>query len=321
VSRLVVALGGNALLRRDERADAATQRRHAVAAATSLAAAADEHELVVTHGNGPQVGLLALEAEAYEAVPPYPLDVLGAETQGMVGYVLAQALANAGARTVAAVLTQVVVDADDPAFTLPSKPIGPVYDEPTARLLAASRGWSVAPDGEAFRRVVASPEPREVVELPAIERLLESGLVVICAGGGGIPVVRDGTRILGVEAVIDKDRTAALLAESLAADRLAILTDVSRVERNWRTSDAAPIETATPRALRRLSFAAGSMAPKVDAACTFVERTGRPAVIGALDELTEVIAGAAGTRIEPDRVCLAEPRSCNERAERLELAL
>ncbi len=321
MSRLVVALGGNALLRRDERADAATQRRHAVAAAASLAAAADEHELVVTHGNGPQVGLLALEAEAYEAVPPYPLDVLGAETQGMVGYVLAQALANASARTVATVLTQVVVDADDPAFALPSKPIGPGYDEPTARLLAASRGWSVAPDGEAFRRVVASPEPREVVELPAIERLLESGVVVICAGGGGIPVVRDGTRILGVEAVIDKDRTAALLAEALAADRLVILTDVSRVERSWRTSDAAPIETATPRALRRLSFAAGSMAPKVDAACTFVERTGRPAVIGALDELADVIAGAAGTRIEPDRVWLAEPRSRDERAERLELGL
>ena len=309
MSRLLVALGGNALLRRGERADAATQRRHAVAAAALLAAAAEAHELVVTHGNGPQVGLLALEAEAYEAVPPYPLDVLGAETQGMVGYLLAQAFANASARPVATVLTQVVVDADDPAFAAPSKPIGPVYDEPTARMLAAARGWSVARDGEAFRRVVASPEPRELVELPAIEVLLDSGAVVICAGGGGIPVVRDGTRLRGVEAVVDKDRTAALLAESLAADRLVILTDVSHVERGWRTRNALPIETATPRALRRLSFAAGSMAPKIDAACSFVERTGRPAAIGALAELAEVVAGTAGTRLEPDRLTTTAARA------------
>lgn len=205
MSRLVVALGGNALLRRGERADATTQRRHAVAAAALLAAATDEHELVVTHGNGPQVGLLALEAEAYGAVPPYPLDVLGAESQAMVGYILAQALANASARTVVIVLTQVVVDADDPAFALPSKPIGPVYDEPAARLLAASRGWSVAPDGEAFRRVVASPEPRELVELPAIELLLESGAVAEMANK---------------RRRADRDRDAASASPSLVRCRL-----------------------------------------------------------------------------------------------------
>ena len=301
MTRLVVALGGNALLRRTERADAATQRRHAVAAAASLAAAADAHELVVTHGNGPQVGLLALEAEAYEAVPPYPLDLLGAESQGMIGYILAQALANASGRPIGTVLTQVVVDERDPAFAEPSKPIGPVYDERTAHALAAARGWSIARDGTAFRRVVASPKPAELVELLLIRLLLESGAIVICAGGGGIPVIREGRRLRGVEAVIDKDLTAALLAESVHADRLVILTDVSHVERNWRTGAAVPIEVTTPSALRRLTFEGGSMAPKIDAACGFVERTGRPAAIGALDELAEVLAGSAGTRIEPER--------------------
>jgi carbamate kinase len=306
MSRLVVALGGNALLRRSERADATTQRRHAVAAAASLAAAADEHDLVVTHGNGPQVGLLALEAEAYEDVPPYPLDVLGAESQGMIGYILAQALANASGRPIGTVLTQVVVAASDPAFAEPSKPIGPVYDERTAHALAAVRGWSIARDGTAFRRVVASPKPAELVELPLIRLLLESGAIVICAGGGGIPVTREAGRLRGVEAVIDKDLTAALLAESLVADRLVILTDVSHVQRHWRTGAAAPIEVTTPSALRRLSFEAGSMAPKIDAACGFVERTGRPATIGALDELAGVLAGSAGTRIETERA--ARPR-------------
>lgn len=301
MSRLVVALGGNALLRRNEAADAATQRRHAGAAAALLAAAAEEHELVVTHGNGPQVGLLALEAEAYTDVRPYPLDVLGAESQGMIGYVLAQELANASGRTPATLLTQVVVDAADPAFDTPSKPIGPAYDERTAATLATARGWSVARDGAAFRRIVASPEPLEIVELPAIELLLRSGAIVICAGGGGIPVVRDDGRLHGIEAVIDKDLTAALLAESLGADRLVILTDVAYVERNWRTRHAAPIATTTPRALRRLRFATGSMAPKIHAACRFVERTGRPAAVGALDDLAAVLAGTTGTRIEPER--------------------
>lgn len=300
--RLVVALGGNALLRRGEPAEAGVQRRHVAEAAAALGATADEHELVVTHGNGPQVGLLALEAEAYAAVAPYPLDVLGAESQGMIGYLLVQALGDAlpGRETVA-LLTQVVVDAADPAFLDPTKPIGPIYSEEEARRLARVRGWTVAPDGEHFRRVVPSPEPHEIVELHAIERLLEAGTVVVCAGGGGVPVVREQGRLRGVEGVIDKDLTAAVLAEGVAADRLLMLTDVPCVVRGWGTPSARELETATPEELRALHFAPGSMGPKVEAACRFVERTGGEAAIGALEDLARVVRGDAGTRVRARR--------------------
>ena len=298
MSRVVVALGGNALLRRGEPAEAATQRARVLEAASALAALSAGHELVLTHGNGPQVGLLALEADAYEAVAPYPLDVLGAESQGMIGYFLIQALRNElPGRDVVALLTQVVVDADDPAFGRPTKPIGPVYSEPEARRLAAERGWTVAPDGDRFRRVVPSPEPREIVERRSIEQLVGAGALVVCAGGGGIPVVAEAGRLRGVEAVIDKDLTAALLAEDVGAERLVMLTDVSCVERGWGTAAAEPIATATPSELRRLSFAAGSMGPKVEAACRFVERTGGEAVIGLLAELDAIARGEAGTRV------------------------
>jgi carbamate kinase len=297
MTRIVVALGGNALLRRGEPAEAETQRRNVARAASALAAVAHEHELLVTHGNGPQVGLLALEALAYKAVAPYPLDVLGAESQGMIGYLLAQALRAEIGREVAAVLTQVVVAADDPAFLRPTKPIGPVYSKRTAQRFAAKRGWTVAPDGQHFRRVVASPEPQAIVELDTIAALLAEGVVVVCAGGGGIPVVADGPSLHGVEAVIDKDLTAALLAEQVNAERLVLLTDVSYVERNWGSAEAEPIEAATPAELRRLAFAAGSMGPKVEAACRFVERTGGEATIGALTDLRAVAAGRAGTQI------------------------
>lgn len=296
--RLVVALGGNALLHRGEPAEAATQRAHVFEAASALAALAADNELVVTHGNGPQVGLLALEADAYKAVAPYPLDVLGAESQGMIGYLLVQALGGKlPEREVVALLTQVVVDRDDPAFARPTKPIGPVYDEAKARRLAAGHGWSVARDGRHFRRVVPSPEPRRIVELASVTRLLDSGAVVVCAGGGGVPVVRIGSCLKGVEAVIDKDLTAALLAEGLGADRLLMLTDVPYVERDWGLASATPIKVATPDELRRLSFATGSMGPKVEAACRFVERAGGEAVIGSLAELGAVARGEAGTRI------------------------
>lgn len=297
MSRLVVALGGNALLRRGEPAEAETQRRNVTLAAAALAGLADEHELVLTHGNGPQVGLLALEAEAYDGVAPYPLDVIGAESQGMIGYLLVQALRAETERSVVALVTEVAVDAGDPAFRRPTKPIGPVYAEAEARALAAEHGWTVAPDGPHFRRVVPSPEPRAIVELDAVEQLLARGSIVVCAGGGGVPVVREGRGLRGVEAVIDKDLTAALLAEQLAADRLVILTDVDHVERGWGTPAAAPIERATPQELRRLEFADGSMGPKVEAACRFVERTGRAACIGSLTELAEVAAGRSGTRV------------------------
>jgi carbamate kinase len=298
--RIVVALGGNALLRRGERAEADIQRAHVLEAASALAALAAEHEVVVTHGNGPQVGLLALEADAYTAVAPYPLDILGAESQGMIGYLLVQALAG-GIDDVACLLTQVVVDEDDPAFDAPTKPIGPVYTEAEALRLGEANGWAIGHDGIYRRRVVASPEPREIVELPAIRRLLDGGTTVVCAGGGGVPVVRRGDRLVGVEAVIDKDLTAALLAREVSADRLIMLTDVPQVERGWGTPEARPIGRTTPRELRQLEFAPGSMAPKIDAACRFADGGGR-AAIGALGDLAGVVAGTAGTQVVPVRM-------------------
>jgi carbamate kinase len=297
MSRLVVALGGNALLRRGEPAEADVQRRNLAGVGGALANLAVGNELVITHGNGPQVGLLALEADAYHEVKPYPLDILGAESQGMIGYLVLQALRAETHTDAVALLTEVVVDAADSAFARPTKPIGPVYTAAEARRLAAEHGWTVAPDGDSYRRVVPSPQPQEIVELDAIEGLLREGSIVVCAGGGGIPVVREGDRLRGVEAVIDKDLTAALLAELLDADRLLILTDVPCVERGWGTPEAEPIRCAAPSELRRLEFAQGSMAPKIEAACRFAEATGREAVIGALTELAEVAAGRAGTSV------------------------
>jgi carbamate kinase len=291
---VVAALGGNALLRRGEQPTAEAQQANVELAAAALRPLAARCELVVTHGNGPQVGLLALQAEAVVDLPPYPLDVLGAESEGMIGYLLEQALRNAlPGRTVATVLTQVVVDARDPAFRAPSKPIGPVYPERRARVLAGERGWTVAPDGDWFRRVVPSPEPLEVVELDTIRALLAEGVLPVCAGGGGIPVARNGDGTLhGVEAVIDKDLAAELLARDLGAERLLLLTDVRAVE--W---DGRPLGEVTPAELRRLRFEPGSMGPKVEAACRFVERTGGTAAIGALDEAAELLAGRAGTQV------------------------
>jgi carbamate kinase len=304
VNRVVVALGGNALLRRGEPADAATQRANVVRAVRAVAAVARRHEVVVTHGNGPQVGLLALQAEAYRDVAPYPLDVLGAESEGMIGYLLEQELMNAlPGRPVATLLTQVSVDAADPAFAEPSKPIGPVYDEPAGRRLAAERGWAVAPDGDGVRRVVASPRPRAILEVAAIRLLLAAGVLVVCTGGGGIPVTitADGA-VHGVEAVVDKDRAAALLAECLGAEALLLLTDVPRVVAGWGTPVAVELDRATPAQLREETFAAGSMGPKVEAACRFAERTGGLAAIGALEDAEAILAGRAGTRISLEPV-------------------
>jgi carbamate kinase len=303
-TRVVVALGGNALLRRGESAEAATQRRNVLEAASALAAVATRHQLVVTHGNGPQVGLLALEADAYKGVLPYPLDVLGAESQGMIGYLLVQALQNElPDREVVALLTQVVVDSADPAFSHPTKPIGPVYSEREARELAREHDWTIARDGTYFRRVVPSPKPEAIVELDAIERLVNSGTVVVCSGGGGVPVIRGQSGLRGVEAVIDKDLTAALLAQALGAERLVLATDVSFVETGWGTNAASPIVWATPSDLRAMQFAPGSMAPKIEAACRFVEQTDCSAAIGSLAELEAVIRGTAGTQIAMSRAC------------------
>ncbi len=292
---LVIALGGNALLKRGESPDVGRQRANVEAAADALAAVACAHRLVITHGNGPQVGLLALQPEAS------PLDVLGAETEGMIGYLIEQALGNRlPGRSVATLLTQVVVDTADPAFSEPTKPIGPVYPEAEARRLAAERGWAVAPDGASYRRVVASPQPLDVVELRTIRLLLDAGVTVVCAGGGGVPVAAgaDG-RLHGVEAVIDKDLSAALLAERLGASMLVMLTDVEAVVAGWGTSGAEPIRTIDPASLRAMRFASGSMGPKVEAACRFVEATGATAAIGSLAAAAEVVRGRSGTLVAP----------------------
>ena len=295
--RVVVALGGNALLQRGDAPESAVQRRNVDRAAASIAQVAREHEVVLTHGNGPQVGLLALQSEAYAEVAPYPLDVLGAESEGMIGYLLEQGLRNElPGREVATLLTLVRVDAADPAFAAPTKPIGSVYASAAADRIAAERGWTMAPDGDGFRRVVPSPEPLEIVGLEAIRVLLEHGTLVVCVGGGGIPVTRNG-KLAGVEAVIDKDRAAALLAEQLDADALLLLTDVAAVELGWGTPEAAPLARATTAELTRHTFAAGSMNPKVDAACRFAEATGGVSAIGALDQAAAILAGEAGTTI------------------------
>jgi carbamate kinase len=298
--RLVIALGGNALLRRGEPLEAEVQRRNVARAADALAALARSHEIVVTHGNGPQVGLLALQAEAYREVAPYPLDVLGAESEGLIGYMIEQELAaRLPGREVATLLTQVEVDPEDPAFARPTKPIGPRYDRATGEKLSARLGWRVAPDGGGARRVVPSPEPRAIVELATIRILVEARVLVICAGGGGIPVVRDaaGAR-RGVAAVIDKDLASALLARELRADGLVMLTDVAAVYEHWSTPRQRAIERTTPAALHAMTFAPGSMAPKVEAACRFVEGTRGFAAIGALEDAEAIVAGRAGTRVD-----------------------
>lgn len=313
--RVVAALGGNALLRRGERADVEVQRHNIQTAVDALAGLAGEHQLIITHGNGPQVGLLALQAEAYQAVQAYPLDVLGAESEGMIGYLLEQELGNQlRARTVATLLTRVIVDADDGAFKQPTKPVGPIYSREDATRLARERGWTIAPDGDAWRRVVASPEPQSIVELEAIRVLVDAGILVICVGGGGVPVSSgaDG-RLRGVEAVIDKDLAAALLARDLDADALLLLTDVPAIQAAWGTDHAHPIDRITPAGLDELKLESGSMGPKAAAAARFVEQTGGFAAVGALGDAAELLAGRAGTAVVPDGSSLRRRRSLTPR--------
>jgi carbamate kinase len=303
--KLVVALGGNALLRRDQAPTAEHQLENIRRAATQLARVAAAHELVLTHGNGPQVGLLALQSAAYAGVQSYPLDVLGAQTDGMIGYLLEQELANLlpPARTVATLLTRVEVDPHDPAFARPSKPIGPVYARAEAERIAAERQWAMAPDGAGLRRVVASPQPLRVLGVQSIRWLLAHGAVVIAAGGGGIPVARgaDGHSLHGVEAVIDKDLCSGLLAGDLQADVLVIATDVDAVYVDWGQPAQRALRRVTPDEIEQHAFAAGSMAPKVEAACRFVRSTGRRAVIGSLEQIEAMLAGEAGTEVSAGR--------------------
>jgi carbamate kinase len=300
--RIVAALGGNALLRRGEALEADAMRRNLARASAAIAPIARAHETVITHGNGPQVGLLALQAAAYRGVRPYPLDVLGAESDGMIGYMLEAALAPAlEGRPIATLLTQVEIDPADPAFARPSKPIGPLYGEDAARRLAAETGWTMVRDGERWRRAVPSPAPRRIREIGTIALLMKSGVTVVCAGGGGIPVtVRADGAIAGVECVIDKDRAAALLAEALGADFLLLLTDVPGVFTRWPMEAGARIGRSTPNALGACRFDAGSMGPKVEAACRFVAATGKKAAIGAMEDASSLLAGTAGTLIVPD---------------------
>jgi carbamate kinase len=284
--------------------NAEVQRANVRIAAQALAPIAKSHQLVISHGNGPQVGLLALQGAAYQAVEAYPLDVLGAETEGMIGYMIEQELGNLLPFEVpfATLLTMVEVSVDDPGFKNPTKFVGPIYEKPEADRIAAEKGWIFKADGAKWRRVVPSPIPRRIFEIRPIKWLLEQGTIVICAGGGGIPTMYEPgaeRKLAGVEAVIDKDYCSALLARELDADLLVMLTDADAVYADWGKPTQRPIRSTSPNALAGISFAAGSMGPKVDAACRFAAATGKPAAIGALADLNRIVAGEAGTTVFP----------------------
>lgn len=302
--RIVVALGGNALLKRGEPMSAEVQRANVRIAAKALAPVAKEHQLVISHGNGPQVGLLALQGAAYHAVETYPLDVLGAKTEGMIGYMIEQELGNLLPFEVpfATLLTMVEVNADDPGFQNPTKFVGPIYEKLEADGIAAEKGWVFKQDGDKWRRVVPSPMPRRIFEIRPVKWLLEHGTIVICAGGGGIPTMYQAgadRKLIGVEAVIDKDLCSELLARELDADLLVMLTDADAVYVDWGKPTQRAIRSTSPKALAGIHFATGSMGPKVEAACRFATATRKPAVIGALSELNGIIAGEAGTTVYP----------------------
>jgi carbamate kinase len=302
--RIVVALGGNALLKRGEPMNAEVQRANVRLAAQALAPVAKRNQLVISHGNGPQVGLLALQGASYRAVEAYPLDVLGAETEGMIGYMIEQELGNLLPFDVpfATLLTMVEVNADDPGFKNPTKFVGPIYQKPEADRIAAEKGWIFKQDGAAWRRVVPSPMPQRIFEIRPVKWLLDHGTIVICAGGGGIPTMYErgaDRKLVGVEAVIDKDLCSELLAQELDADLLVLLTDADAVYVEWGKPTQRPIRRTSPDALAGIAFAAGSMGPKVEAACRFAAATGKPAAIGALSDLNLIIAGEAGTTVYP----------------------
>jgi carbamate kinase len=300
--RIVIALGGNALLRRTDPMTTEVQRRNVRVAAEAIAPLAGEHSIVVVHGNGPQVGLLSLQAESYQGAEPYPLDVLDAGTQGMIGYVIQQELRSLlpAQRPVLTLLTMIVVDPADAAFANPTKFVGPVYPKETADRLAEEKGWTFRQDGNAWRRVVPSPEPRRVLEIEPITWLLDRGAVVICAGGGGIPTMYPSSgsgELVGVEAVIDKDLSSELVAEDVGADLFVMATDVDGVYLGWGTPEQRRLDMVTPGELAHHEFAAGSMGPKVEAASRFVAKTGRRAAIGSLADIADIIAGKAGTNV------------------------
>ena len=298
--RILVALGGNALLKRGEPLTAENQRKNVKIAAETLAPIGREHQLIVSHGNGPQVGLLALQGAAYSKAEIYPLDVLGAETEGMIGYMIEQELGNIlpFEQPFATLLSMTEVDPADPAWTKPDKPIGPVYTREEADRLAAEKRWTMAPDGAGFRRVVPSPRPKRIFQTRPVRWLLEKGCIVICAGGGGIPTMygADG-KLHGVEAVVDKDRAGALMARELDCDLFVMATDADAVYVDWETPERRAIRRGHPAALARWTFAAGSMGPKVESAAEFAVATGKTAAIGALEDVGRIVRGEAGTHI------------------------
>ncbi|CAV20222.1 carbamate kinase [Vibrio sp. 10N.222.54.F12] len=295
---VVVALGGNALLRRGEPLEADVQRRNIETAVKTISEIAKVYNVVLVHGNGPQVGLLALQGLEYKKVNPYPLDVLGSETQGMIGYMLMQEFKNyLPDRNISCMLTQMTVDPNDPAFADPTKPIGPIYEEAEARELAEKFHWIVKPDGQHFRRVVPSPRPTGIVEHEAITQLIDAGHLVICTGGGGIPVKKENGKLVGVEAVIDKDMSAAFLAKQLDADALLILTDADAVYLDWGKPTQHALRSTTPSELAKFTFDAGSMGPKIEASCEFIQQGGKVVGIGALEDGLQILQGQAGTNI------------------------
>ncbi|MGF1725402.1 carbamate kinase [Photobacterium nomapromontoriensis] len=295
---VVVALGGNALLRRGEPLEANIQRQNIAIAAQTIAEIAKEYNVVLVHGNGPQVGLLALQNVDYKKVAPYPLDVLGSETQGMIGYILMQELKNLlPKQNVSCMLTQMSVDPNDPAFADPSKPIGPVYNETEAREMAEKYFWTVKPDGQYFRRVVPSPQPTGIIEHDAITALIQQNHLVICTGGGGIPVKHENGKLVGVEAVIDKDMSAAFLAKQLEADALLILTDADAVCLDWGKTTQKALSKTTPSELAKYTFDAGSMGPKIEASCEFIKQGGKLVGIGSLQDGLRILKGECGTNI------------------------
>ena len=303
--RVVIALGGNALLKRGEPMTAEVQRRNIRTAAVAMAPLASEHQLVISHGNGPQVGLLALQGAAYKADEAYPLDVLGAETEGMIGYMIEQELGNLLPFEVpfATLLTMVEVDGHDPGFKDPTKFVGPVYEKEQADKIKAEKGWVFKQDGAKWRRVVPSPEPKRIFEIRPIRWLLDHGTVVICAGGGGIPTMYEpgaNRKLVGVEAVIDKDLCSELLARELDADLFVMATDAEAVFIDWGKPTAKAIHRANPDAILEHKFPAGSMGPKVDAACRFAKVTGHKAAIGALADIEAIVRGEKGTIIGTD---------------------
>jgi carbamate kinase len=300
--RIVIALGGNALLARGDKPDAAIQLANLRTAAEAIAPLAAHHDVLICHGNGPQVGMLSLESETDHALTrPYPLDDLVAQTQGMIGYWLAQALCNAGVKKpTLGLITQTLVDAADPAFATPTKFVGPVYRRDQAQLLAHRHGWTIAADNGRWRRAVASPEPLRIVEQDSITALLDAGSVVICGGGGGAAVTENiAGQLSGVDAVVDKDYVASLLGIVLGAQHLLVLTDVSAVMEHYGTPEATPLTTLDPDQLGSMGFPAGTMGPKIEACRRFVTATGHPATIGALADAQALLAATAGTTITP----------------------